>query len=119
MYLLTEQNLTADAVRASVADTDGILQVTGRGEDWAEIAIWNPDGSTAELSGNGTRIAARWLARETGAPVVRIRVGPREVVARMLDGDEARHDDTQWYCPELAPPCNQSDGARNHNSKPN
>ena len=92
VYLLTEQDLTADAVRASVADTDGILQVTGRGEDWAEIVIWNPDGSTAELSGNGTRIAARWLARETGAPVVRIRVGPREVVARMLDGDEVEQD---------------------------
>ena len=28
--------------------------------------IWNPDGSVAELSGNGTRIAARWLARRAG-----------------------------------------------------
>ena len=43
----------------------------------AEIVIWNPDGSTAELSGNGTRIAARWLARRSGRPVVRIRVGER------------------------------------------
>ena len=92
MYLLTEQDLTADDVRASVADADGVLQVTARGEDWAEIVIWNPDGSTAELSGNGTRIAARWLARETGARVVRIRVGPREVVARMLDGDQVEQD---------------------------
>ena len=33
----------------------------------AEVVIWNPDGSTAELSGNGTRIAARWLARRSGA----------------------------------------------------
>ena len=92
VYLLTEQDLTADDVRASVADADGVLQVTARGEDWAEIVIWNPDGSTAELSGNGTRIAARWLARETGARVVRIRVGPREVVARMLDGDQVEQD---------------------------
>ena len=46
--------------------------------------IWNPDGSTAELSGNGTRIAARWLAEQAGADEVRIRVGPREVVARLL-----------------------------------
>ena len=46
--------------------------------------IWNPDGSTAEMSGNGTRIAARWLAERSGADEVRIRVGPREVVARML-----------------------------------
>ncbi len=29
--------------------------------------IWNPDGSTAELSGNGTRIAACWLAGLSGA----------------------------------------------------
>jgi diaminopimelate epimerase len=92
IYLLTEQDLTADDVRAAVADTDGILQVLARGDDWADIVIWNPDGSTAELSGNGTRIAARWLADETGADVVRIRVGPREVVARMLEGDEVEQD---------------------------
>ena len=49
--------------------------------------IWNPDGSTAELSGNGTRIAARWLADRTGAEEVRIRVGPRETVARVKNGD--------------------------------
>jgi len=84
--------VTADGVRAAVADADGVLQVVGRGDDWAEIVIWNPDGSTAELSGNGTRIAARWLASATGAEVVRIRVGAREVVARMLGGDEVEQD---------------------------
>ena len=52
----------------------------------AEIVIWNPDGSTAELSGNGTRIAARWLARRSGADEVVVAVGPREVVARMRGG---------------------------------
>ena len=92
VYLLTERELNADAVRAGVADADGILQVTGRGHDWVELVIWNPDGSTAELSGNGTRIAARWLAAATGATVVRVRVGPREVVARMLGGDEVEQD---------------------------
>jgi diaminopimelate epimerase len=92
VYLLTERELTADAVRAGVADADGILQVTARGHDWVELVIWNPDGSTAELSGNGTRIAARWLAAATGATVVRVRVGPREVVARMLGGDEVEQD---------------------------
>ena len=92
VYLLTEQELSADGVRAAVADADGILQVTARGDDWAEVVIWNPDGSTAELSGNGTRIAARWLAAATGATVVRVRVGPREVVARMLGGDEVEQD---------------------------
>ena len=42
----------------------------GRGDDWLEIVIWNPDGSQAEISGNGTRIAARWLAEQTGAELV-------------------------------------------------
>ena len=59
---------------------------------WAEVVIWNPDGSTAELSGNGTRIAARWLARRSGADTVRIRVGPREVVARMRGGLDVAMD---------------------------
>jgi diaminopimelate epimerase len=85
VYLLTaEPGLTAERVRAEVGDADGILEVLSSGQDWAELVIWNRDGSTAELSGNGTRIAARWLAEQTGADVVCIRVGPREVVARML-----------------------------------
>ena len=49
----------------------------------AEIAIWNPDGSRAELSGNGTRIAARWLAERAGTDEVRIRVGERVTKARI------------------------------------
>jgi len=52
----------------------------------AEIAVWNPDGSRAELSGNGTRIAARWLAERVGADEVRIRVGDRVTRARILNG---------------------------------
>jgi len=44
--------------------------------------IWNPDGSQAEMSGNGTRIVARWLAERTGLDAVRVRVGSREVAAR-------------------------------------
>jgi diaminopimelate epimerase len=86
VYLVTEEPLTADAVRAEVGDADGILEVRDRGRDWVEIAIWNTDGSLAEMSGNGTRIAARWLAEQTGAEIVTVRVGPREVIARMLGG---------------------------------
>jgi diaminopimelate epimerase len=66
--------------------SDGVLEVVSANRDRAEVVIWNPDGSTAELSGNGTRIAARWLARRSGADTVRIQVGPREVIARMRDG---------------------------------
>jgi diaminopimelate epimerase len=92
VYLVAEERLSADAVRGSVGDADGILEVLARGEDWLEIAIWNPDGSQAEMSGNGTRIAARWLADLTGAGEVSVRVGPREVRARILGGNLVEQD---------------------------
>jgi diaminopimelate epimerase len=66
--------------------------VVEHGDDWLEIAIWNPDGSRAEMSGNGTRIAASWLAERTGARTVSVRVGPREVQARLLDGGLVEQD---------------------------
>jgi len=72
--------------------SDGILEVVSADGGQAEVVIWNPDGSTAELSGNGTRIVARWLARRSGAQEVRIIVGPREVAARMGAGAEVELD---------------------------
>lgn len=72
--------------------SDGILEVVSADGDQADVVIWNPDGSTAELSGNGTRIAARWLARRSGADEVSIHVGPREVRARMREGSEVEMD---------------------------
>lgn len=93
VYLVTERgDLDADAARTESAGTDGILQVLAHGDDWMDIRIWNPDGSTAELSGNGTRIAARWLAEQTGAEQVVVRVGTREVVARMLGGPDVEQE---------------------------
>jgi len=112
-YLLVQRAdlrtpLTEDQVRRLCdyhfgVGSDGVLEVVSvngdRGADSAaspvasaEVVIWNPDGSTAELSGNGTRIAARWLARRSGADTVRIRVGPREVVARMRGGLDVAMD---------------------------
>jgi diaminopimelate epimerase len=92
-YLLVEQAelpvpLTPERVKR-ICDyhfgvgSDGILEVVSADNDTAEVIIWNPDGSVAELSGNGTRIAARWLARRAGANEVRILVGPRMVLARL------------------------------------
>ena len=92
IYLVTEESLTPDAVRAEVGDADGMLEVFRCGDDWVEIAIWNPDGSRAEMSGNGTRIAARWLAASTGATMVEVRVGERVVGARMLDEVHVEQD---------------------------
>jgi diaminopimelate epimerase len=85
-YLLVEQEgLTPDRARELSAhhETDGVLEVVAADGPEAEIAIWNPDGSRAELSGNGTRIAARWLADRSGASEVRIRVGERLTKARI------------------------------------
>jgi diaminopimelate epimerase len=58
----------------------------------AEIVIWNPDGSQAEMSGNGTRIAARWLADRSGRDAVRIRVGDRVVEARARADGQVEQD---------------------------
>jgi diaminopimelate epimerase len=93
VYLVTDESpLTAERVREQVDDADGILEVLSSGDDRVEIAIWNPDGSLAEMSGNGTRIAARWLAEQTGAATVTVHVGPREVRARMLGGALVEQD---------------------------
>jgi diaminopimelate epimerase len=88
VYLVTTESLTPERARREVGDADGILEVTGAGDDWVEIVIWNPDGSRAEMSGNGTRIAARWHGGET----VTVRVGPREVHARLLDDGLVEQD---------------------------
>jgi diaminopimelate epimerase len=96
-YLLVERSelgepLTAERVRAEVAGADGILEVVWVAGAEAEIVIWNADGSTAEMSGNGTRIAARWLADRIGGGEVRISVGGREVVARLLPRGEIEQE---------------------------
>ena len=51
------------------------------------IGIVNPDGSRAEMSGNGTRIAGAWLMSRTGSMQARVHVSPRTVeVRRTGDG---------------------------------
>ena len=71
---------------ASGIGSDGVLEIVGHDDRRAEIVIWNPDGSVAEMSGNGVRIAARWLAAATGERDVTIVTADREIEARMLDG---------------------------------
>jgi diaminopimelate epimerase len=99
VYVVSDEvGLTPERVRADVGDADGIVEVIERGEDWADIVIWNPDGSTAEMSGNATRIAAAWI----GADSVRIRVGALEVRSRRTaDGQiEQELDGVQVFDPE-------------------
>ena len=88
-YLLVERTeagaplAAEDARRLCGGRADGVLEVVSASTDEATVVIWNPDGSVAEMSGNGTRIAAAWLARRSGASEVRIHVGPRTVTARV------------------------------------
>jgi diaminopimelate epimerase len=86
VYLLVEdEGVTPERAQelSAAYETDGVLEVLDVHGAQAEISVWNPDGSRAELSGNGTRIAARWLAEREGAGVVRIRVGDRVTKARI------------------------------------
>jgi diaminopimelate epimerase len=59
-----------------------VLAVEG---DDVTVAIVNPDGSRAQMSGNGTRIAAAWLMTRTGSAQARVRVGPKTVEVRRTD----------------------------------
>ena len=70
-----------------LAGTDGAIEVLDVDGNEVTVAIVNPDGSRAEMSGNGTRIAAAWLMAQTGAEVAHVHVGPRTVtVRRAADG---------------------------------
>lgn len=95
-YLVVERGarhpLEAERVRGLSHDLDGVLEVLSFGEDTIEIVIWNADGSQAELSGNGTRIAAAWLAEQTGAATIRVRVRDRDVVARIMENGQIEQD---------------------------
>lgn len=62
--------------------SDGVLEAVAE----SEFLVWNPDGSPAEFSGNGARIAAGWILARTGVAEARLRVGERDVVARGRDG---------------------------------
>ena len=63
---------------------DGVVLVLAADGNDVQVAIINPDGSVAEMSGNGTRIAAAWLMTRTGVDEARVHVGPRVVAARRV-----------------------------------
>ncbi len=64
---------------------DGVLEIVEVDGASASVAVWNPDGSPAEFSGNGTRIAALWLARRAGVKEVSIAVGERNYAAALRE----------------------------------
>jgi diaminopimelate epimerase len=64
---------------------DGVLEIVEVRGPEADVLVWNADGSRAELSGNGARIAAMWLARRSGVAFPRLRLGDRTIPARVQD----------------------------------
>ncbi len=83
IYLVAE----GAADRLDLAGTDGAVEVLAVAGDEMTVRILNPDGSEAEMSGNGTRIAAAWLMQRTGSSHACILVGERVVdVRRLPDG---------------------------------
>jgi diaminopimelate epimerase len=74
---------------------DGWILVTPPADAEAEgtIELYNSDGSTAEISGNGTRCAAGLLIRRGYAPgVVRIRTGAGIKTLRLLKRSDLRFE---------------------------
>jgi diaminopimelate epimerase len=87
-YLVVEPGGTpVDEGRARelAAATDGIVEILSVDGNRIAIRIWNPDGSLAELSGNGTRIAAAWHEARSSAREVSVAVGDRVTQAHILD----------------------------------
>ena len=84
--------LDVNAAASLAAGSDGVLEILARTDASVDIAIWNPDGSRAELSGTGTRIAAAWLVAQSGASEVTVTVGDRRVPTRIAPSGEIEQD---------------------------
>jgi len=81
VYLVHE----GDSSGVDPSGTDGIVEIARVDGDDVDVAIVNPDRSRAEMSGNGTRIAAAWLMERTGGSVARVHVGSRVVEVHRRD----------------------------------
>jgi len=72
----------ADGVEWLFPDTEADLRAR----------LFNADGSEAEISGNGTRCVAAWLAAERGMESARIRTGAGIRECKLTDRDGARFE---------------------------
>ncbi|HEY8102928.1 MAG TPA: diaminopimelate epimerase [Gaiellaceae bacterium] len=94
-YLVVERSEAGGKIEPELAQrlcdvrygvgADGLVEVVVLEGTRAEIVIWNPDGSVAEFSGNGSRIAAAWLAQQAGVSDVTISVSGRDYGAALRD----------------------------------
>ncbi len=88
---------------------DGVLDVRLGGRADVEVVVLNRDGSVAEISGNGTRIACAWAAERLGRDELTVHTGAGLGRARRLDDGriavtmgQATLDGRQ-YAPDGAP----------------
>jgi diaminopimelate epimerase len=79
VYLVAEGDYELDR------GLDGAIEILNVDGDDVDVAIVNPDGSHAEMSGNGTRIAGAWLMERTGSDRARVHVGQRVVDVRRVE----------------------------------
>ncbi|HTV07259.1 MAG TPA: diaminopimelate epimerase [Acidobacteriaceae bacterium] len=96
-FLIVEGEADAAlAVRLCARNTgvgaDGVEFVEWTGERSAAIRLVNADGSVAEISGNGTRCVAAWMARRKGLKagdtvLIETDAGPRECRVVKADGN--------------------------------
>ena len=107
-FLLTWRHQAPDGDRAAIAraicdrhtgvGADGWMLVEPgvageAGQAEGEIQLYNSDGSTAEISGNGTRCAAALLIRHGHASsLVRIRTGAGIKTLRLLQREDLRFE---------------------------
>ena len=90
-YLIVEERARTPTSARRLCDlrygigSDGVVEVVAASGAEAEIVIWNPDGSVAEFSGNGSRIAAAWLGARAGTSQVTIGVAGRAYPAAIRD----------------------------------
>ena len=89
-FELTPGRVSAICAPHTGIGSDGVLLIREAGEPGlvAEIRIYNPDGSEAELSGNGVRQAAMYLRRSgwTGEDSFSVKTDAGEVRPR-IDGE--------------------------------
>lgn len=85
---ITPERAVALCHRHTGVGSDGVLEpfVSDRAD--AGMRIWNPDGSVAEKSGNGLRIASWWLHHVQGRPAVHTVDTGFDVVQSTVDGDQ-------------------------------
>lgn len=95
-FLPTPANIALVCDRHKGIGSDGLLLVgePASSETVASLRIFNPDGSEAELSGNGARQALLYLHREGRAPGSRFAIDTPagEVRAEVLSDERARVD---------------------------